>query len=485
MFNRLIMTAIFVLMMLTQGCSFIPKYQRPDLPVEAAWPDENKSSEHTSGETARAGAAVLPAATDIAWQDYFKSSTLGQIITLALDNNRDLRIALLNIEKSRAAYRIQKSETLPVVSGNAGGSRQGVAEDNSTTGHSYTSDAILSANLGVTAYELDFFGRVKSLNEKALETYLATEEAAVSTRIALIAQTADAYVTLLADRKLLALARDTCKAHKETYDVIQNQFEVGSATRLATAQAATSVESARVSIAQYSRLAAQAENALTLLAGPSVKDSLNTKETIDDIQFIENLPADLPSQVLLARPDIRAAEHSLKAANADIGAARAALYPVISLTGSYGFASQSLSSLFDTSQSLSWGFSPSLSLPIFNREGLNASLDASRVSEKIAAAEYENAVQTAFREVADQLTARKTYRNQVTAQNALVSATNETFTLSKARYENGIDDFLAVLDSQRSLFSAQQGAISTRQAYLNNLINLYKVMGGGQINTGE
>jgi len=338
----------------------------------------------------------------------------------------------------------------------------------------------MSANLGVTAYELDFFGRVKSLNESALETYLATEEAALNTRIALIGQTADAYLTLLADRKLLGLAKDTCQAQKETYAVIKNQFEVGSATQLDLAQAATSVESARVSIARFSRQLAQAENALALLAGTPVKALLNVGETIDDIRFIPSLPAGLSSDVLLARPDIRAAEHQLKAANADIGAARAALYPTISLTGALGFASQGLTSLFD-SDSLSWNFAPSLTMPIFNRQGLNASLDAAKVSEEIAVASYEGAVQTAFREVADQLDARKTYQDQLDAQDALVHATQEAYTLSKARYENGIDDFLSVLDSQRALFSAQQGAITIRQAYLSNLVNLYRVLGGGQI----
>ena len=492
MFNKIFMAAIAGILALTQGCSLIPEYQRPDLPVEAAWSGENRSGEsaqqgmadQSSKDGSIGSKAVLPAA-DIAWQAYFKSDTLRQIITLALNNNRDLKVALLNIEKTRAAYRIQKADTLPVVSGSAGASQQGVPEDNSPTGRAYNTDTTLSASLGITAYELDFFGRVKSLNEKALQTFLATEEAAMSTRIVLIAQTADAYANLLAQRKLLALAQDTCKAQKETYDVIKKQFEVGVATRLAMAQAATSVESARVSIAQYRRLAAQAKNALTLLAGTSVKDLLHTGESIDEIHFIGHLPEGLPSRTLLARPDIRAAEHSLKAANADIGAARAALYPTISLTGAYGFASQSLTSLFGVSNSRAWGFSPALSLPIFNREDLNASLESARVSEKIAAAEYESAVQTAFREVADQLAARKTYRDQLDAQNALVSATREAFALSKARYENGVDDFLAVLDSQRSLFSAQQGTITIRKAYLSNLINLYKVMGGGQIDAAE
>jgi multidrug efflux system outer membrane protein len=479
MSSKCLSTALAALLLIMAGCAVIPAYEQPELPVEKAWSqDHAHKAPANPGETGTAKAQTL--AADLAWQDYFKSETLQQIIQLALDNNRDLRVAVLNIEQARAAYRIQEANTLPVVSGNAGLSRQGVAQDNSATGRAYTSDTTMSASLGVTAYELDFFGRVKNMNQSALETFLATEAAALSTRIALIGQTADAYLSLLADRKLLGLAKDTCQAQKETYDVIQNQFEVGSATQLDLSQAATAVESARVSIARYTRQLAQAENALTLLAGISVKALLNSKETIDKIRFLDNLPAGLSSDVLLARPDIRAAEHRLKAANADIGAARAALYPVISLTGALGFASQGLTSLFN-GDSLSWNLAPSLTIPIFNRQGLNASLEAAETGEKIALATYEGAVQTAFREVADQLDARKTYRQQLEAQTALVDASHQAYTLSKARYDNGIDNFLTVLDSQRTLFAAQQGAITIRQAYLSNLVNLYKVLGGGQI----
>ncbi|HCY87291.1 MAG TPA: multidrug transporter [Desulfobacteraceae bacterium] len=479
MSSKTLTAAIAAILFMTAGCSFIPEYRQPDLPVETTWSGRADQTDSSAAKAENDGQTAL--ASDIAWQDYFGSETLKQLIQLTLDNNRDLRVAVLTIEKARAAYRIQRADSLPVISAGAGVSRQGVAEDNSSTGAAYTSDTTMTANLGVTAYELDFFGRVRSLNQAALETYLATEEAALNTRIVLIGQTADAYMTLLADRKLLELSQSTFQAQKETYEVIKSQFEVGSATQLDLAQAATSVESARVSIAQYTRLAAQAENAVTLLAGTSVNSLLNSGETIDDIRFMDSLPAGLPSRVLLARPDIRSAEHQLKSANADIGAARAALYPSISLTGSMGFASQSLTSLFDVSDSLAWSFAPSLTIPIFNRDGLNASLEAAKISEKIAVASYEGTVQTAFREVADQLAARKTYQDQLKAQNALVDATQASYTLSRARYENGVDDFLTVLDSQRALFSAQQGAITVRQSYLSNLVNLYKVLGGGQI----
>ncbi len=471
--NKMITAAIAGLLLFTAGCSFIPEYRQPEMPVADTWPDKDPKADPGSGQ----------AAADIAFQDYFTSRTLQQIIAMALENNRDLKVALLNIEQAKAAYRIQKSDELPVISGSTGLSRQGIPEDSSSFGKQYTADTSMSAGLGITAYELDFFGRVKSLSQSALESYLATREAASSTRIALVAQTADAYVNLLAQRKLQHLAEETYKAQKSTYDVIKTQYDAGSTDQLALAQAATSAESAKASIYQYKRLAAQAENALVYLAGPGVYDLINASETIDDIGVLTQLPAGLPSQILLARPDIQAAEHQLKAANADIGAARAAMYPFISLTGSFGFAAQGLSYLFDPSRSLSWGFSPNLSIPIFNREGLKASLDVATVGEKIAAAQYEGAIQTAFREVADQLAARKHYKGQLDAQNALVAATRNAYHLSRARYDNGVDDFLTVLDSQRALFSAEQGAIVLKQAYLSNLINLYKVMGGGKMDT--
>ncbi len=465
--NKLFIT--IVLALLLGGCSMIPRYQQPQLPVADSWPSGEAYPEMAAGSVA-----------DIAWQDYFQSAPLKQLIDRVLLNNRDLKVAALNIEQAQAAYRIQRSALVPTV--NAGGSvtRAAVPDDTSSygVGYKYTT---ASANIATAAYEADFFGRIRSLNAAALETYLATEEALLTTRITLIAETANAYLTYLADQKQLQLAKETCKAQQETYNVIKRQYEVGSATRLDLAQAATAVESARVSIAQYTRQLAQDGNALVFLAGGSVSDLLDGAETIDSISFMGNLPADVPSQVLLARPDIRQAEHTLKAANADIGAARAALYPTISLTGSFGLASDSLDGLLTSGARYAWSFTPSLTIPIFNRGKLKASLEVANVSEKIAAAQYEQALQTAFQEVADQLAARGTYQQQLDAQNALVKASAEAYDLSKARYDNGIDDFLTVLDSQRSLFSAQQGSVSVKQAYLANLVNLYKVMGGGQL----
>ncbi|WP_029911726.1 efflux transporter outer membrane subunit [Pelobacter seleniigenes] len=458
-----------VLLLLVTGCSMIPQYQQPKLPVADSWPMGEAYPETEKGMAA-----------DIAWQDYFQSSTLKTLISQALENNRDLRVAVLNIEKAQAAYRIQRSDSLPTITANGSASRAGVPDDVSATGKSYTANTF-KANLAMTAYELDFFGRVKSLNQQALETYLATEEAMTGTRISLIAETANAYLSYLADRKLLQLARDTASTQQETYEVVKRQFDVGSANQLDVAQASTAVESARVSIAQYTRLVAQDKNALALLVGGSVDEVLNCDETIDNVLFMAELPAGLPSQVLLARPDIQRAEHVLKAANADIGAARAALYPTISLTGSFGLASDSLDGLFQSGARYAWNFTPSLTIPIFNRGRLKASLDVAQVNEQIAATQYEQAVQVAFREVADQLAARGTYQSQLDAQNALVEATGQAYKLSTARYDSGIDNFLTVLDSQRSLFAAQQGAVNVKKAFMVNLVNLYKVLGGGRL----
>ncbi len=483
MSNRIVAAAL--LLVLTTGCTMMPEYKRPALPVADKWPtgsaylptDPHGNSFGGKPSDANSSDATV---SDIAWEAYFKSDALKALIKRTLENNRDLKVALLNIEKAKAAYRIQHADTLPVVSGAGSASRSGVPKDVSTTGKSVTGSTF-SAKLAVTSYELDFFGRVKSLNQKALETYLSTEEAALNTRIALIAETANAYMTYLAEKKLLSLAKNTLNAYKETHAVVKLQCDVGSATQLDLAQAATSVESAKASIAQYTRLMAQAKNTCVLLAGTFVDDILDGGDTIDNLEFMENLPQGLPSGVMMARPDIRQAEHQLKAANADIGAARAALYPTISLTGAFGLASDSLSSLVKSGAAYAWNFTPLVSMPIFNREGLNASLEVARVDEKIAAAAYEGVIQTAFKEVADQLAARGTYQDQLAAQNALVTATRKTYDLSSARYQNGIDNFLTVLDSQRSLFAAEQTAVTVRHAYLSNLVAMYKVLGGGQL----
>lgn len=459
-----------VISAIVAGCATAPQYERPDNPTSASWP---KGNAYTISD--RAGKA-----SEIAWKDYFKSENMKTLIERTLNNNRDMRVAVLNIQAAQAAYRIQRSESLPTINAGASATRANVPENASTTGAEYTSTSV-SANVGVTAYELDFFGRVKNLNQKALESFYATEEAKNSTQLTLIAETANAYLTYLADKKQLKLAENTLEANKKTLEVVSKSFEAGAVSKTDVYQAESTVESSKAAIAIYKRLTAQDKNALVLLTGSSVDDVADSGETIDTISFMENLPEGIPSEVLLSRPDIKAAEHKIKAANADIGAARAAFYPKITLTGSMGLASDSLSTLFQSGSALAWNFTPSVTIPIFNRGRTKANLEVAEVSEKIAAAQYEKALQTAFKEASDQLAARGTYRTQLDAQNAYVGSVAKTYELSELRYKNGVIGFLPLLDAQRSLYAAQQSAISVKQQYLSNLVNLYKVLGGGQI----
>ncbi|ADD67035.1 RND efflux system, outer membrane lipoprotein, NodT family [Denitrovibrio acetiphilus DSM 12809] len=468
MINKLITAAL--LCIAVASCSMMPEYNRPDVQLNKSWSKDGKYALNSEEEN--------PAS--IGWEDYFESSVLKRIISRTLKNNFDMRLAVLNIDAAKAAYRIQKSELLPTVSAKGAASRESVPADLSSTGNSVTSSTF-SANLGVTAYELDFFGRVRSLNQKALEAYFATQEAKTSTQIALIAETASAYLEYMADKEMLKLSKKNYDSYKETYELVKRTFELGDATQLEVAQAESAYQSAKSNVAQYTREVAQDINAMNLLAGGNVEDLLDDSESIESLRFLGNLPEGVPSTVLLNRPDIQSAEHSLKAANADIGAARAALYPTISLTGAFGVASNELDNILDSGARYAWNFTPSVSIPIFNRGALKASLETAKVKEKIAATEYEKALQTAFREVADQLAARSTYKEQLDAQEALLKSTKKAYDLSLKRYENGVNSYLTVLDSQRSLVSAQQTVVATRQAYMTNLVTLYKVLGGGQI----
>lgn len=469
MLNKSLLMALAASTILA-GCSMTPDYNRPNAPVSAQWP-QGPAYENL----ANAGDAKI---AEIGWRDFFISQQLQQVIQTALDNNRDLRVAALNIESARATYRVQRADLVPSVSATGAGNRQGIPEKASATGR----DAITSqysANVGTTSFELDFFGRVRSMNESALEKYFATQEAHDSAQIALIAEVANAYLTYQADRKLLALTNDTLAAQQESYDVIKKSFDMGIGSALDVAQIETALETARANQAQYTRRVAQDKNALTLLMGASLDDSILDAEGLDTVEIMQDLPVSLSSSVLLERPDIRQAEHALKAANADIGAARAAFFPNISLTGSAGLASTSLADLFTSGAGLAWSFIPQITLPIFEGGRNRANLDGAKANEKIAVAQYEKAIQVAFREVADELAARGTYTNQLQSQNALVAATQKSYDLSQARYKAGIDSHLSVLDSQRSLYQSQQNQIVVQQQRLSNLITLYKVLGGG------
>lgn len=447
------------------GCSLIPEYQRPNAPVPADWP-QGEAYSKTSPE-ARAQA--------LGWREFFRDPALQQLIEVALENNRDLRVAALNVDAYRALYRVQRADVLPAVSADAAGTLSRTPGDLNMSGEPAISSQY-SATFGVS-WELDLFGRLRSLRDQALEQYFASEAAQRSTQISLIASVANAWLTLQADQALLQVTRDTLKTYEESLGLTQRSFDVGVASALELRQARSAVDSARVSIEQYTRLVAQDRNALTLLLGQSLPAGLPSGEGLERTQ-LATLPVGLPSDLLQQRPDILQAEYQLRAVNASIGAARAAFFPRISLTGAAGTASSELSGLFDGGSGY-WSFSPSISVPIFNAGQLRANLDYAQISKNIQVAQYEQAIQTAFREVADGLAAQATYVRQVQAQRDLLQTSEDYYNLAERRYRTGVDSYLTVLDAQRQLFSVQQQLISDRLAQLTSEVNLFKALGGG------
>jgi multidrug efflux system outer membrane protein len=419
-------------------------------------------------------------AADVKWRDFFADRRLQSVIELALANNRDLRIAALNVEKTQALYRVQRAPQFPNVNASLSANDYrlppsakiaGVSVPRAVTVEQYT------ANIGIASWELDFFGRVRSLKQAALQQYLATEQARSAAQISLVAAVANAYLALAADRENLHLAQATLEDQQASYDLIQHARDAGIASDLDLREAQTQVEAARVDIAHYSGLIATDQNALDLLAGTTVKDDL-LPSTLGSDETLKDISAGLPSEVLLRRPDILSAEHQLKAAYANIGAARAAFFPQITLTGGGGFLTSHLTDLF-SGNSKSWNFSPQVVAPIFDAGLRRASLKATQVDRDLAVAGYEQAIQSAFREVSDSLALRTRLRQQEQAQRALVEASSETYRLSDARYQAGIDSYLSVLVAQRSWYAAQQGLVSVRRARLSNLVTLFKVLGGG------
>ena len=448
------------------GCvSMAPRYDRPDAPVPAQFPDSP------------AGDAAAQAVASLDWRQVFLDPRLQQVIAQALDNNRDLRVAVLNIEKARAQYRIQRADLLPSVDAVASQTAQRSSAATSGTGSSQVGRSV-SAEVGFSSWELDLFGRIRSLKNEALETWLATAQTQRSTRMSLVAEVAGDWLTVGAYQQRLALARRTLDSQRETLRLTGIKHEQGIVSGLDLAQVRTSVESARADVASYTTALAQARNALDLVAGAPVADALLPGEEGGDAVALAPLPADLSSTVLLQRPDVLSAEHTLKAANADIGAARAAFFPTVSLTASTGRGSDQLSSLFD-SGTRTWSFVPSISIPIFQAGALKASLDAAKIQKQIEVANYEKAVQTAFGEVADALAARANIGEQLDAQRALVAASQRGYDLTDMRYRNGVSSYLEALDAQRTLYSAEQSLITLRLSEATNRITLYKVLGGG------
>jgi len=453
---------------LLTACSMIPSYERPAAPVAASYPD------YSAYSTSATASAATPAAS-VAWQDFFTDARLKRLIEQALANNRDLRVAVLNIEQTRAQYQIRRADQFPTVNGVFSGSR-------TPTGSGGLSN-VYNVGLAVTAYELDFFGRVSSLKEAALNQYLASEEGRKTAQISLVAAVANGYLSILADDELLELTRQTLATREESMKLSKLRFDNGVTSELDYRQAESLLEAAKVAYAQQQRQRALDINALTLLVGQPLAGELPTASegqaaALAQLQPMADVPAGLPSELLTNRPDIRQAEQLLLASNANIGAARAAFFPKISLTVGAGSASSHLSGLLKNG-SWGWTLAPQLLVPIFDAGRNQAGLDSAKAGRDIAIAQYEKTIQTAFREVADALATRATLGEQLRAQQAQADAEAVRFKLSDLRYQNGIASYLDLLDAQRSLFSAQQAAVQTRLAQLQGQVTLYKTLGGG------
>lgn len=451
------------------GCTLAPTYVRPAAPVPA---------DLAAVDAAPAAGAATDTLAMPDWQQVFLDPRLRQTIALALQNNRDLRVAVLSIDKARAQYRLQRAAQLPSFDANASMSRgrSSAASNDDGVSQVSTSDTL---QVGLSSWQLDLFGQLRSLKQEALQNWLSSAENQRNVRLTLVAQVAAAWLTVGADQAQLALAQQTLDSQAQTLQLTERRHSIGSASGLDLAQQQTSVESARVAVASAATQLAQARDALQLLVGAPVDAALlPTAQAMQGSVALAPLPAHLSSAVLLQRPDVLAAEHTLQAANADIGAARAAFFPSLSLTASTGRSSDALSTLFSAG-SRTWSFVPSITAPIFHAGALKASLDASKLGKDIAVAQYEKAIQSAFAEVADALATRDHLQAQLTAQQALVDASQRSYTLADARYRAGLDGHLPVLDAQRSLFAAQQALIALRLQDASNRVTLYQVLGGG------
>lgn len=415
-----------------------------------------------------AAATALPVA-DIGWRDFFLDPRLQALIDQSLENNRDLRVAVLNVERARAQYRIQRADRVPAL---------GVQGQMTRSGGDAPVSEQFSANLGVVEFELDLFGRVRSLSQAALEQYFAEAANRRSAQLSLVAEVANAWLTLGADQEQLKIARATLASQEDSLRLTEARQQLGGASSLELAQTRTLVETARTDVARLVGQVKQDENALALLAGGPVDSALLPTAEVTRVATLRPLPAGVPGDVLLRRPDVMAAEHLLLAGNANIGAARAAFFPSISLTGNIGSASSELSGLFDGGTRV-WSFIPRLNLPIFQGGKLRAGLGMATADRDIALAQYEKAIQSGFREAADALALNESLDAQLASQQALVAAAEQAERLSQARYDAGLDSFLTLLDARRTAYSARQSLVATQLAQQSNQVNLYKVLGGG------
>lgn len=464
-------TSLFV-----AGCAMLePRVPEAEAAIPAQWPLPPTTSAGPAAAPADTSAGALPATNapvaDVGWRDFFVDPRLEQLIGLSLQNNRDLRVAVLNVERARSQYRIQRADRVPSLAVGAELVRSGGDAPVTET---------YSANLGIAQFELDLFGRVRNLSHAALQQYFATGESRRSAQLALIAEVANTYLTLSADRELLRISEATLESQEASFRLTRQRYELGALSALEVNQSRTVVETARSDVARFAGQVAQDTNALTLLVGATIDPALLPDGFEPSVSGLGALPAGLPSDTLLRRPDVMSAEHQLLAANANIGAARAAFFPSISLTGTVGSASNELSGLFESGHGV-WTFMPQITLPIFQGGRLRANLGMATADRDIALARYEQAIQAGFREVADALALSKTLADQRVAQEALLEAATRAHELSEARYNAGRDSYLILLDAQRTLYAAQQSLVATQLAEQANRVTLYKVLGGGWI----
>ncbi|ART57309.1 multidrug transporter (plasmid) [Acidovorax carolinensis] len=454
------------------GCSLAPVYHRPDAPIPAQWSDGADAS-----QAGAAGIPQVPAAATLAWQDFVTDKTLRRIIEQALAHNRDLRQTLLNVEAARAQYRVQRADRLPGIQAEGGGSRQRIPEDLRAPGMPSVQSSY-QAGVGLASFEIDLFGRVRNLSEAALQEYLATEEAARSAQVSLVAEVIQAYLTRDGARQRQLLAARTLEAREASLKLIEQRRDLGAATDLDVQEALGLTQQVRVDLERIDREFRQAGNALALLVGAAdVRARLPAQPSAHNL-LVQDLAPGTPSDLLMSRPDIRAAEHRLQGRHASIGAARAAFFPRISLTGLLGTSSTELSNLFESGQR-AWSFAPQVTLPIFDGGRNSANLDLAQVRKDVAVAAYEHAVQTAFREVSDALAATDTLRREEAAQQALARSSAATLRLSEARYRSGADDHLRYLDAQRGDFASRMALVQVQTQRQIALATLFRTLGGG------
>jgi outer membrane protein, multidrug efflux system len=456
------------------GCSFAPQYTRPALPVTEEYPADAPMPADTKPDAR--------VAAEVAWRDYFADPQMQAMIAQALEHNRDLRVAVLRVLEARAAFQIRRADQFPTLDANAGEFRVRIPDDLSPTGSARIA-SVYDVGVSVAAWELDFWGRVRNLKDAALEQFLSSDAARRAVTLSLIAQVADGYLLLRELDERIVIARETIKTRQESFRIFTRRFEVGTTTRLDVAQVETLLTQAQTLGAQLEQARAAQAHALTLLVGAQPA-RLSERSNLNDNALLPDLPVGLPSDLLQQRPDIVAAEHRLKAANANIGAARAAFFPNITLTGFFGGASSELDNLFE-SGTRAWLFSPQLILPIFDAGRRRANVDLAEVRRDAAVADYERTVQTAFRDVSDALSAQHWLAEQVAIQRRALAAQQERARLAQMRYDRGSATFLEVLDAQRDLLSTEQTLVQLRRALLSSRVALYAALGGGSQHYGE